>query len=659
VDRAALTNCAHCGLPARARFCCYGCELASQIAAEARDDHAHLFDTFAFTLVLTMVVMMLSLFLYAEDVFDAGGDVEMAWLRSAYRWLSLLLSTPVLALAGWPLLRRRRSMDVLIALGALAAWALSVHNLVARRPGVYFDSAATAVVLATFGRYLEAIARTRASRSLGPLVEVTSGTTRVRNLDGNGALRACAPAEIEPGMLLEIAPEQVVPVDLALDADAEVDLAVLTGESRPVALRRGQTVPAGAVAVSTALVGRALGTVRDSALERLSQLARSLGERPTATLRWADRFARVLTPTVALTALAVLIYWTRAVSVEKGVVCALAVTLAACPCSYAIATPLVHWGMLRRAFSRGVILRSVEALEALARVRAVAFDKTGTLTRPDLTVTGEDLSVAPDEAYALVRALEADSAHPLARALVRHAGAGATAAIVDRRFVAGRGVTARDAHGRRLALGAGDDGAIALTRDGEALARFFVDEALRPEAGEAVALLRAQGLRLRLLSGDDESRVARVAASLGIEGHARLAPAGKLAHLDAHTAMVGDGVNDAPSLAGRLTSFTLGGGAQLAKGVAQVTLLVPDLRLVPWTLSLAHRGVRLVKWLIGASTAYNLVFVALAAGGALKPVWAGLSMLISSLIAISFAAALPGPEFTVEEPPVIAAVEPC
>jgi heavy metal translocating P-type ATPase len=629
----ALKSCAHCGLPAHARFCCYGCELAHAITAEARDDHAQLYGTFAFTLVLAMVVMMLSLFLYAEDVFDAGADVEMAWLRSAYRWASWVLATPVLALAGLPLLRRRLSMDLLIGLGAFAAYALSVYSLFAHRRGIFFDSAATAVVLASFGRYLEASARSRASRSLGPLVEVTRGKVRV-----HGSARAIAPAEIEPGMILEIDPEQVVPVDVVLENDVEVELAILTGESRPVERRRGQTVPAGAVPASTMLIGRALSPARDSALERLSQLARSLSERPSAALRWADRFARWLTPAVTLIALAALVYWTRTSSLERGIVAALAVALAACPCSYAIATPLVHWKMLERAFSRGVLVRSVEALEALARVRVVAFDKTGTLTRPELTVAREELCAPREQVYALAHALEAGSAHPVARALVRHTKKVAPAVVSERRFLI-RGVEARDAQGRRLEL-TGRDGAIALLCGDTLLARFVLDEELRPEAHEAIALLRAQHHDLVLLSGDDRARVDRIAAALGITGHARLAPEDKLSHLDAVTAMVGDGVNDAPALAGRLTSFTLGGAAQLAKGVAQVTLLEPDLRLVPWTLALARRGVGLVKWLIGASTAYNLVFIALAAGGALKPVWAGLSMLLSSLLAVGFAASL-------------------
>jgi heavy metal translocating P-type ATPase len=648
-----LKPCAHCGLPARGRYCCFGCELAARIQADARDDHARLYGTFAFTLVLAMLVMMLSLFLYAEDVFDAGGDVELLWMRAAYRWASLVLATPVMALGGAPLVQRawaslrerRLSMDALIALGAFAAYALSIHNLLARRSGVYFDSATTAVVLATFGRYLEATARSRASRSLGPLVEVARGTVRLHGSD-----RRVAAAEIEPGMSLAVGAEQVVPVDVALeDESAEVSLAVLSGESRPVAFRRGQTIPAGAVPLGTGLVGRALRASRDSALERLAELARSLSERPSGVMRWADRFAAALTPLVALVALGALVHVARARSLADGVLVALAVVLAACPCSYAIASPLVQWLTLRRAFARGVLVRSPEALEAIARTRVVAFDKTGTLTRPELRVTSLALGpgVTRDEALALAVALEEGCAHPIARALVDYGAGVAPAALAVRRLIAGRGVAGVDDRGRALRLGAGQgtSGAIVLERDGATLAAFELAEELRPEAPAAVRALEGLGVRALVLSGDDDARVDRVARRLGLDAAARLSPEDKLARLAAlgdGVAMVGDGVNDAPALAGRLSSFSFGGAAQLAKGVAQVTLLEPDLELVPWTIALARRGTRLVKWLLGCSTAYNLVFVALAAAGALKPVWAGLSMLVSSLLAISFAAGSSG-----------------
>ena len=657
------SSCVHCGLraPAGQRFCCFGCELCHRIRMEALDDHAGLLGVLSFTLILAMIVMMLALFLYAEDVFDASGDVEMAWMRSAYRWASLVLATPVMALAGVPLarsasaqlVRGRVSMDALIALGAFAAYALSVDAILRGRTAIYFDSATAAVVLATFGRSLEARARSKACRALGPLLEVSRGTVRWRR--GDGLTRELSAAEVEPGMRIEVTVGQVVPVDLRLEQDAaELDLAILNGESRPVALSRGAIVPAGAIPVTHAVEGTTLRASRDSALERLADLARTLGERTSPTLAWADRFATALTPAVAVIAAATLAYWARRNSLEAGVIAGLAVVLAACPCTYAIASPLVHWITLQAAMRRGVLVRSAATLEELAKTRVVAFDKTGTLTHSSLSVTGERLgsSVGRGEILALIRALEESNHHPVARALVAHAGTGPSTCLERHRVVSGRGVEAVDECGRHVSLSAGPEGSIVLERDGEILAAFDLDEQLRPEAREAIDAIRQTGTRVVLLSGDAEQRVDRVRRALNIEAYAELTPQEKVRRIEAlgdGTAMVGDGVNDAPALALGRASFTFGEGAQLAKGVAEVTLLSADLRLVPFTLALARRSRRLVQWLIGASTAYNVAFVTLAARGALKPVWAGLSMLISSLLAVGFAAGSGGRELAADQ----------
>jgi heavy metal translocating P-type ATPase len=596
-----------------------------------------------------MIVMMLALFLYAEDVFDASGDTEMAWLRSVYRWASFVLATPVMVLAGGPLARaamaqirkKRLSMDALIVIGALAAYVLSVDALARGRHALYFDSASAAVVLATFGRWLEATARTKASRALGPLLEVARGVVRRRTKAD--ATEPVAPHLIEPGMHIELDAGQVVPVDLVLDQEhAEFDLAVLTGESRPIALTTGQTVPAGAVPLSPLVRGTALRASRDSALERLANLARAFSENRSPTLAWADRFASTLTPVVGLVAAATVVGWTYHQSLETGIVAGLAVVLAACPCSYAIASPLVHWLMLRTALQRGVLIRGADALEELAHIHTVAFDKTGTLTRSDLSVVEERISETTDrnEVMALVRSLEVGNSHPVARALLDHAGEGARARLDHRRFVVGVGVEASDEAGRAVAISSGTEGAIALTRDGEVVAAFDIDEQIRPEAREAMEMLRRDGKRLLLLSGDAEGRVDRVSRELELEASARLTPHDKVQRIEAlgeGVAMVGDGINDAPALASKKASFTLGESTQIAKGLAHVTLLQPDLRLVPWTLALARRGARLVKLLLVSSTAYNIVFVGLAARGALKPVWAGVSMMLSSLLAVGVA----------------------
>jgi Cu+-exporting ATPase len=460
----------------------------------------------------------------------------------------------------------------------------------------------------------------------------------------------------------------------------DVTLGVLTGAAVPVTKHAGDELPAGAVPVSGPLYCVALREARESTLERLAELARSLKDRPTRLQRLADGFATVLVPAVALLALATLVTTARRASIDGAVIAALAVVLAACPCTYGVATPLVLWLALRKALEEGVCIRNAGAIEALAAVTTVAFDKTGTLTDPDLAVLGAEVvgGAARGEVEALVAALEAGGRHPVARALARWAGSTEAAALGDRRMVVGNGVEARDAAGRKVRIGsarwlreegvrigvtaAGAEVRVALARDDEVLARFGIGEAVRPEAGAAIDALRALGVGALVLTGDTAEGARAIAGPLGIEARAALSPVEKLEHLEQlgkAAAMVGDGVNDAPALAAVGPSFAMEGGTGLARGMAQVTLLHEDLVLVPWTLALARRAMAVGWQNLVASTVYNLVFLGLAATGSLRPVWAGLSMLTSSLLTLASSlrvSAFRGPE-RVEEKAAAATLE--
>jgi heavy metal translocating P-type ATPase len=658
--------CQHCGLATAeaGAYCCYGCELAARIAAEGRERRTELYGVITFSLLLSMIVMMLSLFLFAEDVYGAGAEAGLVWMRTAYRVASAVLSTPVVLMLGVPLARRalgalrarRLTMDLLVAAGAAAAYGISIASVLRGRGGVYFDSATSALLLSTLGRYLEATARAAASRVIGPSLAL--GGKPVLAADGAGVFRPVSPASITPGQRLRIEVEEVLPVDaiLAGPGGVEVTLGVITGAAAPALREAGDELPAGAVPVSGAIECVALRPARESTLERLAELSRSLKERPSRLSRLADGFAAVLVPAVALLALVTLVTTAARSSLEGAVIASLAVVLAACPCTYGVATPLVLWLALRKALEKGVCIRSAAAIEELARVTTVAFDKTGTLTSPDLAVLGAALApgVAPAEVKGLVAALEAGSRHPVARALDRWAGA-EPGAIEDRRVIAGSGVEGHDAAGRRVLLGSarwlgehgvlvaqqhGDDAdvRVALARGGEVLARFAIGEAARPEAAAAVRALRAEGVAALVLTGDTEAGARAIARPLGIEARAALSPVAKLAELERlgkRVAMVGDGVNDAPALASVGPSFAMGGGTGLSRGLSQVTLLTEDLRLVPWTLALSRRAMQVGWQNLWASTIYNLVFLALAATGSLRPVWAGLSMLGSSLLTLA------------------------
>jgi heavy metal translocating P-type ATPase len=658
--------CAHCGLATASvgAYCCYGCELAGRIAAEGEKERSEHYAIITFSLLLSMVVMMLSLFLFAEDVYGAGADAGLGWMRKAYRALSCVLATPVVVMLGGPLARRavrglrerRLTMDLLVTLGAGAAYGVSVVSLVRGHGGVYFDSATAALLLSTLGRYLEATARASAARVLAPSLELGSKPVLAGPRDGE--LRRMSPAEVVPGMRVYVAVDEVLPVDAVVEPDAdgcaevELTLGVLTGVAAPVTRRAGDEVPAGAVPVSGPLHAVALRPARESTLERLAALAKSLEERPTRLSRLADAFGGALVPMVTALALGTLIVTAARASMDRAVLASLAVVLAACPCTYGVATPLVLWLALRKGLEEGVCIRDARTLEELSRVTTVAFDKTGTLTRADLAVNGVDLAPGADAAdvRALVAALEAESRHPVALALARWAAC-PPALVRERRIVTACGVEACDVDGRRVALGSPrwlaasreterDEGdvRVVLVRDGRVLARFRIGEELRPEAKATLTALTTMGIGAAMLTGDSDAGARAIAEPLGLEAHAGLSPEQKLHHLaklGSRAAMVGDGVNDAPALAAIGPSFATEGGAGLSRGIARVTLLKDDLRLVPSTLALARRAMRIGWQNLWGSTIYNVFFLALAATGSLRPVWAGVSMLGSSLLTLA------------------------
>ena len=328
---------AACRRPDRARFCCYGCELAASVQAEAKDDHAAVRDI-SFTLVLSMIVMMLPSS-FMRRTCSRAGDVEMAWLRGAYRWASFVLATPVLVLAGAPLARRavlglrrgRLSMDALILVGALAAYVLSVDvifeadmrctSILRRRPSCWQRSADCS------------------RRKRGPARVARSGRSSKRRGDGcafarTGPRRGSSRRTRSSRACASKSTRQIVPVDFRLETEmAELDVSVLTGESSARQANQGRNLASGRSPHLVRNHRHRAHPGSDSAIDRLARLAASLQARPSTSLVWADLFATALTPSVALVGAATVAFWMRAGSPEKSVIAGLAVVLAACPCT--------------------------------------------------------------------------------------------------------------------------------------------------------------------------------------------------------------------------------------------------------------------------------------------------------------------------------------
>ncbi len=650
-------QCLHCGVVASLGddFCCYGCELAHQLTGSDDDARQRTAAALTVALLLSMIVMMLSLFLYAEDVYEPAREPIYVWFRRASSWGAAVLASIVVALLGPPLARRagravvqgRLTMELLILTAVAAAWSVSMVNVLGGSTTIYFDSATAALVLVTFGRYIEARARARAGGVVGPLIEPAAAPLRA---GFDGALQMLAPANIVPGMNVEVPVDGVVAVDLRATSPAEVSLAVVHGESDPVVVRVGDTVPAGAVVLCEVLQGTALRDAASSTLAELERLTRMLRERRGPVLRVADRLAAWLTPVVAVVALASLLWWTHMRDLGVGIQVALAVVLVACPCTYGVITPLITWLTLRKALEHDVCIRDAAVVDALAKVKTVAFDKTGTLTEPLEGVVVETVNEMLDvDVLVLAAALERDVPHPIARAIVARAGVAEVA--LGRRVIGSRGVRSTTLGGRSVVVGAPgwvaaqgidvpsrwSDVAAVLALGGRAVGAFRIGERVRADAVVALSRLRGAGTEVAIVSGDRPARVRSAARRLGVSRFAsELRPADKacaVADFD-RPALVGDGINDAPAAAVAVASFAVSNAASLNRGVADVVLLSSNLELVPWTLELARRALALSRQVLIAATLYNVVFVGLAAMGWLRPVWAGVSMLVASVVAL-------------------------
>ena len=622
---------------------------------------------------------MMQVMMYAVPVYTASpGDIEWQY-EHLMRWASLLLTIPVILYSAQPffagalrdLRARSLGMDVPVALGMGAAFVASAWATVTGKGEVYFDSVTMFAFLLLAARYLEWIARRRASRAVDAMAAALP--ERVARLVGVGAspdaaelaaaeTEAVPAIRVEPGDLLRVATGDRIAVDGVILAGAtSIDQSLLTGESIPVPRRPGDEVPGGAINAGNPFYLRVLRRSADSTLSTIERLIeRAALEKPAIAMA-ADRVAAWFVLGLLLFASGVFAAWWFT-DPERALPVAIAVLVVSCPCALSLATPAALAAATGAATRHGALVASGRALETMAAATDVVFDKTGTLTegRPRLADVRTWDGTDRGQALALAAALEAGSPHPLALALVEAAGAGAGAG--DARAVAtgieqhpGLGVEA-DVDGRRLRLGsrafvaqwtplpagAGSTGSeVWLAARSGVLARFELRDELRADAAQTVARLRADGLRVHLLSGDHADAVASVAEALGVERVcAGASPSDKLDYVrglqrdGGRVLMVGDGINDAPVLAAADVSIAVGDATALARTSADAVLLSPSLDMVPRLLGLARRTRRVVLQNLGWATAYNLTAIPAAALGYVPPWLAAIGMSASSLLVV-------------------------
>ena len=570
------------------------------------------------------------------------------------------------------------NMDLLVALGTSAAYGISVYQL-ARHPDnamhLYFEASAVVITLVRFGKWLEARAKRQTTDAIRALQALRPERARIRVGAGE---REVPLAEVTVGSVVIVRPGERVPVDGAvLEGRTHIDESLITGESLPVAKQTGDAVTAGSINGEGAIAVSTTATGAETTLARIIRLVESAQAEKAPIQRLVDRVSEIFVPAILAIAALTLIGWLLAgAGGETAILNAVAVLVIACPCALGLATPAAIMAGTGVAARHGVLIKDAEALETAHRVNLVAFDKTGTLTigQPSVTAFEPVGDIARDEALALAAAVQRQSDHPLARAVVSAYEAAKFSAHAltasDARAVAGRGVEA-EVGGRKLALGstrwleelgvelpppvaarareleaAGNTVSWLMQLDPStpvALALMAFGDTVKPTARAAVARLAAMGVKSVLVTGDNRGSAASVAQALGIdEFHAHVLPDDKarvIRDLKIRSAgivaMAGDGINDAPALAAADIGIAMATGTDVAMHAAGITLMRGDPALVADAIDISRKTWRKIQQNLFWAFVYNLIGIPLAAFGLLNPMLAGAAMAFSSVSVVT------------------------
>ena len=651
----------------------------------ARENHRRREDRSALVRIgvagaIAINVMLASLALYS----GWWSGMEAPYARF-FRWTALVLTLPALA---WPgrvffvsalaaLRTRTLHMDLPIAVALGAGFGRGVMNTVTDSGPVYFDGVAMLVFLLLCGRYLQLRGQRAAADASELLFSITPSAARVVGPDG--AVRDVPAEGLVPGDLIDARAGDTLPADGIVESGvSSLNVALLTGESRPVSVRPGDKVHAGTLNVASALQVRVTEAGEASRLARLVRQVEEGARRRAPVVLLADRLSGWFTAAVLALAALVYIVWMR-IDPAHAVDNAIALLVVTCPCALALATPLAVTAAVGRAARRGILIKGGDALERLAKPATLILDKTGTITEGAVSLDRFD---GPDWVRPLVLALEAESSHPIATAFREGLGLTVLPDVEVSRHVAGSGITGRvgghdvvvgkhsfvqaaipsvgahrsfvAARSRGLVV-TSDPGpltsdleartTVLIAVDGHVVARASFGDAVRPDAARSIETLRRDGWQVCMASGDDQVVADAVAAQVGIERSRVVggaSPEAKLAMVERSSArqpvvMVGDGVNDAAAIAAASVGIGVHGGAEASLAAADVYLARPGLAPLVELTEGARRTMTVIRRGIVLSLGYNALGVILAVTGMISPLVAAVMMPASSLTVLMVA----------------------
>jgi len=612
------------------------------------------------------------------------------------RWTQFILSTPVVLWAGWPFfVRGARSlrtlhfnMFTLIAIGVGAAYIYSVVAMLAPGlfpasmsgmggVGIYFEAAAVIVVLVLLGQVLELRARSRTGTAIRALLNLAPATAR---LVENGDEREVPLDRVTVGATLRVRPGEKVPVDgVVIEGRSTVDESMLTGEPLPVQKSEGDGVTGGTINGTGSFLFRAERVGSETVLARIVHMVAEAQRSRAPIQALADKVAGYFVPAVLAIAALTFVLWFffgPEPRLAHAIVNAVAVLIIACPCALGLATPMSIMVGVGRGAQAGVLVKNAEAIERLEKVTTIVVDKTGTLTegKPRLVEVRPVLGIAPEELLRVAAAVEQASEHPLAAAIVAGAKERSLAlpSVQNFQSTTGGGVSA-DVDGRPVLVGqlkflqsqnvigtealaeiaaplqSQGQTAIFVAIGGKAAGFLTVADPIKASTPEAIRSLHALGLKIRMLTGDNERTAEAVAQQLGLDHvEAGVAPEDKHAHVEALrrsgevVAMAGDGINDAPALAAAAVGIAMGTGTDVAMESAGITLVKGDLRGIARAIKLSRALMSNIRQNLFFAFLYNALGIPIAAGLLypffgllLSPIIAGAAMSLSSVSVIA------------------------
>ena len=616
-----------------------------------------------------MYMMMFNVILYQGYFIRLDPQV-----RHFLQTLLMFLSLPIVTWCAWPIYRKAwaafrqggTTMETLITLGAGSAFGYSVYATIMRQAQVYYDTAAMIITLVLLGKYLEAVARSRATAAVGSLSAMLPKKVRVQLPDGDERLVTADQVQVGDRVIVDSGAS--IPVDgVVVDGVAAVDESLLTGEAIPVRRGPGDAVVGASLCVEGGIVIEALRVGGGTTISRMATVVRDAMATRSTSEKLADRVSRIFVPLIAAAAGVVFAHQLLLhTPVPDALMRAVSVLVVACPCALGMATPLAIAAAMGSAARRGILVRNSQSLEKARAIDTVILDKTGTVTTGRLQVVDVLMVEGEPDAreWQAISSLESLSQHPAARAIVawiRQCGY-LPRADVEMEILPGKGVRGRvgtlpvfvgaaeaapplgeDVERRVAEAEAQGRTVVVAACDGKAICAFVLGDVPRPGAGEAIRTMQTAGIDVWLVSGDSAVTTNAVGDRLGIKNViSRALPDDKIERVrklkksGRCVAMVGDGINDGPALAEADFGIAMGEGTQLALEAADMALLSPDLRRIPYALGLSNKVVRIIRQNLFWALAYNVLIIPAAAGWygprlAIGPLFAAFAMLISSL----------------------------